>query len=97
MAVKKLSDRLDSSDHLEEVGLDSWHGERDRLDGAVQDPERSGELDGPDVADVLLEEGQALVESGRSVRRQREEMRRVFGHLKGRHDAVTLLKKKLKL
>ena len=62
---------------LKECRLDPGHGEGDRLDGGVGDAVGAGELDVADVADVLVEEGDGLVQASRLVRAQREEVRRV--------------------
>ena len=71
--------------YLKESRLDPGHGEGDGLDGGVGDAVGAGELDVADVADVLVEEGDGLVQPRRLVRAQREQVRRVRRNLERRH------------
>ena len=71
--------------YLKESRLDPGHGEGDGLDGGVGDAVGAGELDVADVADVLVEEGDGLVQPSRLVRAQREQVRRVRRNLERRH------------
>ena len=81
---------------LEEGRLDPGHTEGDRLDGGVGESVRARKLHRAHVANVLGQEGEALVQPLRLVRRQGEEVRVVVRHLEAVHGALALLNFKKK-
>ena len=71
--------------------LDARHCEGDGLDGVGRQAISSCKFHVFHVQNVFGQEGEALVKAVRTIWRQREQMRRVQGHFKGCHCALTLI------